>query len=109
MVPLTNQKNPKSNPLSFSNQMLKKSTNHYTQSDLKTAYQLVQEDLFNSLLQAKNKQTIKFGNLGKFTKTEQSLSSKKFGNHVYYKLSFRCFSKLKTAFHDQLSKKYRLK
>lgn len=89
--------------------MLKNSTNHYTQSDLKTAYQLVQADLFNSLLQAKDKQTIRFGSLGKFTKTEQQLTSKKFGNHVFYKLSFRCFSKLKGAFHDQLSKKYKLK
>jgi len=89
--------------------MLKKPTNHYTQSDLKTAYQIVQEDLFNSLLQAKGGETIRFGNLGKFKKTEQQLSSKQYGDHIYYKLSFRCFSKLKEAFHQQLSKKYRLK
>ena len=89
--------------------MLKKSTNHYTQTDLKTAYQLVQTDLFNSLLKAKASETVRFGNLGKFKKTEQQLASKKFGNHIYYKLSFKCFSKLKGAFHDQLSKKYRLK
>ena len=84
-------------------------TRNYTQQDLKLAYQLVQEDLFNSLRQAQDEETIRFGNLGKFTKTEQMISSKKYGNHIYYKLSFRCFSKLKTAFHDQLSKKYRLK
>jgi hypothetical protein len=89
--------------------MLKKPTNHYTQSDLKTAYQIVTEDLFNSLLQAQGGETIRFGNLGKFKKTEQQLSSKQYGNHIYYKLSFRCFSKLKEAFHHQLSKKYRLK
>lgn len=82
---------------------------NYTQSQLKQAYQIVQEDLFNSLLKAKNGETIKLGNLGKFTKTEQELHSKKFGDHIYYKLSFRCFSKLKTAFHQQLSKKYKLK
>ena len=86
-----------------------KSTNHYTQADLKLAYQLVQADLFNSLLKAKAQETIKFGQLGKFTKTEQMVNSKQYGQHVFYKLSFRCFSKLKTAFHDQLSKKYRLK
>jgi len=82
---------------------------NYTQTQLKQAYQIVQQDLFNSLLKAKNKETIKFGNLGKFTKTEQQLSSPKYGNHLYYKLTFRCFSKLKEAFHNQLSKKYRLK
>lgn len=84
-------------------------TNHYTQQDLKTAYQIVQEDLFNQLLKAQDAQTVKFGNLGKFKKTEQQISSEKYGNHIYYKLSFCCFSKLKGAFHDQLSKKYRLK
>jgi hypothetical protein len=80
-----------------------------TQAQIKQAYQIVQADLFNSLLKAKNKETIKFGNLGKFKKTEQRLSNKKFGSHIYYKLSFKCFSKLKEAFHNQLSKKYRLK
>jgi len=82
---------------------------NYTPTQLKQAYRIVQQDLFNSLLKAKNKETVKFGNLGKFTKTEQSLSSPKYGNHLYYKLTFRCFSKLKTAFHSQLSKKYRIK
>lgn len=84
-------------------------TNHYTQSDLKTAYQIVQQDLFNSLAQAQDDETIKFGNLGKFKKTEQVVKSKRYGQHVYYRLSFRCFSKLKKAFHDQLSKQYKLK
>jgi len=82
---------------------------NYTQSQLKQAYQIVQTDLFNSLLKAKDGETIKFGHLGKFKKTEQQLSSKQYGNHIYYKLSFRCFSKLKQAFHQQLSRKYRLK
>jgi len=79
-----------------------------TPAQIKSAYQIVQADLFNQLLKAKNKETIKLGNLGKFTKTEQQLSNKKFGNYIYYKLSFRCFSKLKAAFHNQLSKQYRL-
>ena len=82
---------------------------NYTPTQLKQAYHLVQEDLFNQLLKAQDGQTIKFGNLGKFTKTEQMVQSKQYGQHVYYKLSFRCFSKLKGAFHQQLSKKYRLK
>ena len=80
-----------------------------TQAQIKQAYQIVQADLFNSLLKAKNKETIKFGSLGKFKKTEQGLSSPKYGNHIYYKLTFRCFSKLKEAFHNQLSRKYRIK
>ncbi len=82
---------------------------NYTPTQIKQAYQIVQQDLFNSLLKAKNKETIKFGNLGKFKKTEQGLSSPKYGNHIYYKLTFRCFSKLKEAFHNQLSRKYRIK
>ena len=89
--------------------MLKTKSVNYTQSDLKTAYQIVQADLFNSLLHAPAGARIRLGNLGKFTKTEQQLHSPKYGHHVYYKLSFRCFSKLKGAFHEQLSKKYRLK
>ena len=82
---------------------------NHTQAQIKQAYQIVQQDLFNSLLKAKNKETIKFGSLGKFKKTEQGLSSPKYGNHIYYKLTFRCFSKLKEAFHNQLSRKYRIK
>ena len=45
-------------------------TNQYTQQDLKIAYQIVQQDLFNSLLKAKNGQSIHFGKLGKLTKKE---------------------------------------
>lgn len=82
---------------------------NYTNQELKQAYQIVQQDLFNSLLKAKDKETIKLGSLGKFTKTEQGLNSPKYGQHIYYKLTFRCFSKLKEAFHNQLSQKYRIK
>lgn len=88
--------------------MLKR-TNHYTQSELKTAYQIVQEDLFNSLIKAQNKETIRFGSLGRFKKSESLVRSKKYGDHIYYRLSFHCFSKLKDAFHHQLSRKYRIK
>ena len=81
---------------------------NYTQTQIKQAYQIVSQDLFNQFLQANAGEAIKLGKLGKFTKTEQMVSSKQYGQHVYYKLSFRCFSQLKTAFHQQLSKKYRL-
>src|SRR5580765_6018819 len=85
-----------------------KKTNHYTHSEIKLAYQIVQQDLFHQLLKAQAAETVKFGNLGNFKKTEQMVNSKSYGQHVYYKLSFRCFSKLKAAFHSQLSKKYKL-
>ena len=84
-------------------------TPNYSQTQIKQAYQIVTEDLFNSLLSVKDEETVKFGNLGKFTKNEQVVRSKKYGQHVYYKLTFRCFSKLKEAFHNQLRKKYKLK
>lgn len=82
---------------------------NYTPTQLKHAYQIVQADLFNSLLKAQDEETVKLGQLGKFTKHEQIVRSSKYGQHVYYKLGFRCFSKLKNAFHQQLSKKYRIK
>jgi len=50
--------------------MIKKSIN-YTQSELKTAYQIVQTDLFNSLLKMKDSESLRLGNLGKLTKKEQ--------------------------------------
>jgi len=87
---------------------LSKKVMNYTPTQLKQAYQIVNQDLFNQLTQAPAGATIKLGKLGKFTKTEQMVHSKQYGRHVYYKLSFRCFSQLKTAFHRQLSKKYRL-
>jgi len=82
---------------------------NYTQSQIKQAYQIVTEDLFNSLLKAQDKETIRFGNLGRFKKSESLVRSKKYGNHIYYRISFHCFSKLKEAFHHQLSRKYRIK
>ena len=82
---------------------------NYTPIQIKQAYQIVQQDLFNSLLKAQSGETVKLANLGKFKKTEQQLSSPQYGDHIYYKLSFRCFGKLKEAFHNQLSKKYRIK
>ena len=42
----------------------------YTQSELKLAYQIVQADLFNSLLKVKNGASLRLGSLGKLTKKE---------------------------------------
>ena len=87
-----------------------KSTNHYTPADLKTAYQLVQEDLINALLASKDGQSIKLGRLGKFTKKEQKQRCGWDGqNYVYCKVNFKPFTKLKTALNDQIVKKYKLR
>jgi hypothetical protein len=47
------------------------SNQNYTPQDVKLAYQVVSQDLFNSLLKAKNDTTIKFGTLGKLIKQER--------------------------------------
>ena len=85
-------------------------TKNYTQQELKLAYQIVQEDLFNSLLQAQDGESIALAKLGKLTKKERQ---QKCGwdqqNYVYCKLNFKPFSKLKQALNEQIISKYRLK
>jgi len=83
---------------------------NYTEKDLKLAYQIVQADLFNSLLKVKDGESIPFAKLGKFTKKERK---QKCGwdqqNYVYAQVSFKPFSKLKSALNEQIIQKYRLK
>ena len=90
--------------------------NNYTQSDIKLAYQIVQEDLFNSLTNLQDGQSLRLGALGKFTKKEHSLKSALFkeqlgdkNNFIYYRISFKPFSKLKELLTNQIIKKYKLK
>ena len=90
--------------------------NNYTQSDVKLAHQIVQEDLFNSLTNLEAGQSLRLGALGKFTKKEHQLRSalfkKKLGNKnnfVYYRINFKPFSKLKELLTNQIIKKYKLK
>ncbi len=84
--------------------------NQYTEKELKLAYQIVQEDLFNSLLKLKNQESIKLGSLGKLTKKEcQQKCGWDQQNYVYCKLNFKPFSKLKQALNEQIISKYRLK
>ena len=89
--------------------MIKKPIN-YTQQDLKQAYTIVQQDLFNSLLTAKDGESIHLAKLGKITKKE---SKQKCGwdqqNYIYCRLNFKPFGKLKSALNEQIIKKYRLK
>jgi len=90
--------------------------NQYTQQDIKLAYQVVSQDLFASLTQLKDGQSIRLGNLGKLTKKEHQMRSalfkKKLGNKnkfVYYRVSFKPFSRLKELLTNQIIKKYKLK
>jgi hypothetical protein len=76
----------------------------------------VQEDLFNSLTNLEAGQSLRLGALGKFTKKEHQLRSalfkEKLGNKnkfVYYRISFKPFSKLKELLTNQIIKKYKLK
>lgn len=89
---------------------------NYTQSDIKLAHQIVQEDLLNSLTNLQAGDSLRLGSLGKFTKKEHSLKSalfkKKLGNQntfVYYRISFKPFAKLKELLTSQIIKKYKLK
>jgi nucleoid DNA-binding protein len=91
-------------------------TPKYTQEELKLAYQIVQTDLFNSLSSLKDNETIRLGNLGKFTKKEYKIKSalfkEKLGDRntfIYYRISFKPFSKLKELLTNQIIKKYKLK
>ena len=83
---------------------------NYSESDLKTAYQIVQTALFNSLLKVKHGESIPLAKLGKFTKKERK---QKCGwdkqNYVYANIHFKPFSKLKSALNEQIINKYRLK
>ena len=89
---------------------MKSPTKNYTPQEVKLAYRVVTEDLFNSLLRDKNDTTIRLGTLGKLIKQE---SQQKCGwdqkNYVYWKLKFKPFKKLKEALNEQIIKKYRLK
>lgn len=85
-------------------------TNHYTPQDIKLAYQLVQTDLFNSLTNLTDGESLRFGKLGKFIRSEHitksGLNNKKC---VYAKVRFKPFTKLKAVLNEQITKKYRLK
>jgi hypothetical protein len=83
---------------------------NYTPQDVKLAYQVVTQDLFNSLLRAKNDTIIKLGSLGKLIKQERQQKCGWDGQeYTYCSLKFKPFSKLKTALNEQIIKKYRLK
>jgi hypothetical protein len=81
--------------------------------ELKSAYQLVTQDLFSRLLQASPQQTLFLGSrgaLGSFKKTENRLTSSLDGQtYAYYRINFKPSRKLKAALNQALEKKYRKK
>jgi hypothetical protein len=97
-----------------------------TQAELKKAYQLVTNDLFNRLVKAKDKERITIGtlgSLGSIFKNERKVKSgimprskggklpkpskPKLNTYVYYSLRFKPSAKLKLELNKALDKKYR--
>ena len=96
-----------------------------TQAELKKAYQLVTNDLFNRLVKAKDKERITIGtlgSLGSIFKNERKVKSgimprskggklpkpskPKLNTYVYYSLRFKPSAKLKLELNKALEKKY---
>jgi hypothetical protein len=79
-------------------------------NQLKVAYQMVENDLFNSFLKLKDGDSIRFGKLGKFKKKEiQAKSALDGETYLYVKFNFKMFTKLKSALDEQMIQKYKLK
>ena len=73
---------------------------HYSLKQKKDARDLAVADLLNSLKKLKNGETIRFGNLGTFEKTQHriinSLPGKNHGKTLlFYRINFRASSLLK--------------
>jgi len=95
-----------------------------TKIELKRAYNLVTNDLFNKLIKAKDKDKVVIGtvgSLGTFHKTERKVKSgiiprgkggqvkksKGLNTYVFYSLRFKPSAKLKEQLNKSLMKKYR--
>jgi len=79
---------------------------HYSQKEKKEARDLTIADLINSLKKLKSNETIRFGDLGTFEKTQRKVEIdrnpknklfKKFAGKtlIYYRINFRASSHLK--------------
>jgi hypothetical protein len=90
---------------------------NYTPKEIKQAYQIVTEDLFDRLLKAKDNQTIYLGSrgaLGSLKKSEHQMTSqlkgKSYGKtYAFYRIKFKPSRKLKAELNKVLEKKYRKK
>jgi hypothetical protein len=87
---------------------------NYTPKELKQAYTLVTQDLFQRLVKAKTNETIQIGSmgsLGSLKKTEgqmvSQLKGKSYGKeYVFYRIKFTPASKLKSELNKALERKY---
>lgn len=88
-----------------------KSLTPITQKELKQAYSLVTQDLFNSLVKAKTEQTVHIGPLGSFGSLKKTEAKQKCGwdknIYIYYRFKFTPSAKLKRELNKVLEKKYR--
>ena len=91
-----------------------------TKAELKRAYQLVTQDLFNKLIKAKDKDKVTIGamgSLGAFHKAERKVKSgiqpkgmkgkPKLNTYVYYAVRFKPSRSLKEELNNSLEKKYK--
>ena len=81
-----------------------------TQAELKRAYTMLTQDLTQALLKAPVGETVRFGKLGSFKKTENQITSrlqnKKGIRYVYYRLLFKPYRQLKQELNQALERKY---
>jgi nucleoid DNA-binding protein len=90
---------------------------NYSIKEIKQAYRIVSEDLFQRLVKAKDEARINIGPLGSFgslKKTEGQMTShmkgKSFGKtYAFYRIKFKPSRKLKEELNKVLEKKYRKK
>ena len=80
---------------------------NYTETELKTAYQIVTDHLFTEFLKISDGQTVRLGALGKFTKkirkTRMGWTNQ---DYLYYNFTFKPFTKLKSALDHSLTQRY---
>ena len=88
---------------------------NYSIKEIKQAYQIVSEDLFNRLVKAKDNQTVFLGprgTFGYFKKAEGQMTShmkgKSYGKtYAFYRIKFKPSSRLKSELNRVLEKKYK--
>ena len=83
----------------------------YTQAQLKEAYSIATQDLFQRLVKAKVNEAVQIGTLGSFGSLKKTECQQKCGwdgnTYAYYRLNFRPSARLKQALNQALEKKYR--
>ena len=107
-------------PKSKKTQKVKKLVQPTSKVELKKAYSLVTNDLFNKLVKAKDKEKITIGSLGSlgaFFKKERKVKSGiiprgtkskgKLNTYVYFNVRFKPTKRLKEELNKPLVKKYR--